>query len=121
MQLGTWLELATFAATVLTCALYGLAASGHFPAEHRARTLRNAPGGIVLWGTLVMTVLVAVLTARFAWARLPWHGAVIAGGAMLLVAPLVLQRFSDRFVDGWAALLMFSGLAALFVTVTCVL
>jgi hypothetical protein len=38
---------------------------------------------------------------------------VIGGGAVVLFAPLVLQFLPDRFVDGYGALLAFSGAALL--------
>ncbi len=112
MQLDVWLALAVFAVMVLAITLYGLAASGHFPAEHRAEALRRGAGAVVLWGSMMVALAVTLLALRFAWVSLPWHWAIIAGGGMLLIAPLVLQHFSDQFVDGRGALLVFSGLAA---------
>ena len=54
------------------------------------------------------------------WQLIPWYAAVIGGGLAILAAPLVLQQFPDRFVDGRAALLSFAaaGIAlALFIWV----
>jgi hypothetical protein len=42
---------------------------------------------------------------------LPWHLAVIGGGAALLFAPLLLQPLPDSFVDGRRGLLAFSAAA----------
>jgi hypothetical protein len=106
-----WLLLACFMAGVLTVALYGLAASGHFPREARGARLQGS-GGLVLWGTLAVAALAAAGLLVEAWGRLPWHMAVIGGGAMLLFAPLVLRPFPDSFVDGCSALLVFSAAAA---------
>jgi hypothetical protein len=39
---------------------------------------------------------------------IPWYAAVIGGGLAILVAPMVLQLFSDRFVDGRASLVSFA-------------
>jgi hypothetical protein len=44
---------------------------------------------------------------------IPWYAAVIGGGGGILVAPIVLQWFPDRFVDGKRGLLSFAALAAL--------
>jgi hypothetical protein len=39
---------------------------------------------------------------------LHWTAIVIAGGSMLLVAPLLLRLFPDRFVDGLGGLVVFA-------------
>ena len=53
------------------------------------------------------------LVLIFAWAVLPWYAVTIGGGAMLLVAPLLLQQFPDSFVDSARALLTFAAGALL--------
>lgn len=112
MALIQWAALAVFAAMVLTVALYGLTASGHFPAEHRAETLKSAGGATLLWGTMALSVVTALAALFIAWIALPWTAAVIAGGGVLLMAPLVLQLFPDSFVDGRASLIAFSAIGA---------
>jgi len=108
-----WIVLAVFALLVMTAALCGLTASGHFPAEHRGEALRSPAGWALLWGTMAGGVLTALVALFIAWIALPWTWAVIVGGGMLLVAPLVLQRFPDSFVDGRAGLVVFAGAGAL--------
>jgi hypothetical protein len=103
-------ELTLFMALVLVLSLYGLAVSGHFPKEHRGASLRPAGGRILLWGTLALCAALAVATLAFAWRYVPLVAAVIGGGAMLLIAPLVLRPLPDSFVDGAPALLLFTGL-----------
>ena len=103
-------ELAVFMALVLVLSLYGLAVSGHFPAEHRTSALRTGVGRLILWGTIALCAALALTTLAFAWARVPLYAAVIGGGAMALVAPLLLQPLPDSFVDGRRALLTFTGL-----------
>ncbi|HEY6860178.1 MAG TPA: hypothetical protein VI358_10385 [Pseudolabrys sp.] len=44
---------------------------------------------------------------------IPWYAAVIGGGLAILAAPLVLQQFTDTFVDGRASLLSFAGAGVL--------
>jgi hypothetical protein len=110
-------EFAVFMALVLVLSLYGLTVSGHFPAEHRAPALRTAGGRIVLWGTIVVCAALALSTLAFAWARVPLYAAVIGGGAMALIAPLLLQPLPDSFVDGRRALLAFTGLGITLVLV----
>jgi hypothetical protein len=103
-------ELALFMALVLVLSLYGLTVSGHFPEEHRAQSLRTAGGRLLLWGTLGLCTLLALSALAFAWMRVPIHAAVIGGGAMVLIAPLLLQPLPDSFVNGWRALVIFTGL-----------
>ncbi len=105
-------ELAVFMALVLVLSLYGLTVSGHFPAEHRAPALRTGGGRLILWGTIALCTALALVTLAFAWVRVPLYAAVIGGGAMALVAPLLLQPLPDSFIDGRRALLTFAGLGA---------
>lgn len=109
--------LALFMGLVLAFALFGLTASGHFPAEHRSAQLRTGLGGQLLWVSMACAVVVLVAAVLLAVERLPLAAAVIGGGAMLLAAPLVLQSFPDTFVDGRAGLLTFAGLG-LFLAAT---
>jgi hypothetical protein len=102
-----WGVLALFMLTVLAASLYGLAAAGHFPAEHRPPALQGA-GAAILWLTLLATVVAVVVVLIAAVRGLPWYALVIGGGLMLLAAPLVLQPFPDRLVNGRAGLLLFA-------------
>ena len=112
MGLVDWTALVVFALLVMNAALYGLTVSGHFPNEHRAETLKSSGGAAILWGTMALGLATAIVGLRLAWAHLPWTWAVIVGGAVLLMAPLVLQLFPDSFVDGRLGLLVFAGLGA---------
>jgi hypothetical protein len=104
-------ELAVFMALVLTLSLYGLTVSGHFPSEHRAKSLTTPLGNVLLWSTLCLCAVLTVLAAGFAWRHVPLYAAAIGGGAMLLIAPLLLQPLPDSFVNGRRGLVFFSGLA----------
>src|SRR3981081_3100561 len=86
-----WVALGLLMGSVLLVALYGLAASGHFPAEFRPATLQRGWGAFVLWGTMVATGLACASVLVVAWRALPWYATVIGGGAALLFAPLLLQ------------------------------
>ena len=108
-----WTALVLFAGATLLVALYGLAVSGHFPAEFRGTALQSAGGAILLWGTMAVTGLAAIAILVRAWSVLPWYAAVIGGGTTLLFAPLLLQPLSDAFVNGRRALVAFSLGAAL--------
>jgi len=103
------LPLVLFTLLMLVASLHGLSASGHFPREHRMLALRSLFGVVILYGTLLiaLTALIAGLWA--AWRLIPWYAAVIAGGLAILAAPLVLQEFSDSFVDDHRSLLSFAG------------
>jgi hypothetical protein len=97
-------------ALVLVLSLYGLTVSGHFPAEHRATSLRTGAGQLLLWGTIALCAALALAAVVFAWRHVPLYAAVIGGGAMVLMAPLLLQPLPDRFVNGRRGLVMFTGL-----------
>jgi hypothetical protein len=103
-------ELSLFMALVLVLSLYWLTASGHFPEEHRAASLKTAGGQALLWGTMIIAALLTLAALGFAWVRLPISAAVIGGGLMVLVAPLLLQPLPDSFVDGRRGLVTFVAL-----------
>jgi hypothetical protein len=99
------MSLVLFAAALLIVALIVLTASGHFPAEHRR------VGHAVLFASLAAAFACLIVSLAFAWNRIPWYAAVIAGGLPVLAAPLVLRPLPDRFVDGRASLVIFSAIA----------
>src|SRR5262249_52849684 len=98
------LPLALFMALVLASALHGLAASGHFPAQHRAPALTSGAGPVILYGTTAIAATAFVAGLAPAWHALPWPAAVIGGGGMLLAAPLAVRGFSGRVCYGRSAL-----------------
>jgi hypothetical protein len=102
-------ELALFMALVLVLSLYGLTVAGHFPKEHRAASLKTAGGAVLLWGTIALCLALTIAALAFAWQHLPLPAAIIGGGAMILIAPLLLQPFPDSFVNGRLALVLFTG------------
>jgi hypothetical protein len=101
-------QLALFMALVLVLSLYGLTASGHFPEEHRAQSLRTASGTLLLWGTIALCAALAIIALSFAWRHLPLPATIIGGGAMVLIAPLLLQPLPDSFVNGRLGLVTFT-------------
>lgn len=103
--------LALFTGLMLALSLQALAASGHFPREHRSPALASGFGAALLYGSILLTALCLIAGVAAAWHLVPWYAAVIGGGGAILIAPLVLQKFSDRFVDGRAALVTFGGSA----------
>jgi hypothetical protein len=105
------IPLLSFMLLLLSASLYGLAASGHFPAEHRAAALRTGVGRIVLFGSLPLCLFCLVGGVALVWRTVPWYAAVIGGGATVLIAPLLLQPFPDSFVNGRGALLTFSSMS----------
>lgn len=110
MTLPPLADLAVFMGLVLVLSLYGLTVSGHFPAEFRADGLKSGAGSAVLWGTIVISSVLAIAALAFAWSRLPLYAAVIGGGAMVLAAPLLLQPLPDSFVNGRRGLITFVAL-----------
>jgi hypothetical protein len=101
-------SLLAFAALLLAAALLTLAASGHFP---RRAASSAGPGTLMLWTSMLAGLAATAVGIAIAWRHLPWPPAIIAGGLAILAAPLVLQQFSDRFVDGRGALAAFGGAA----------
>jgi hypothetical protein len=94
---------------LFAASLYGLAALGHFPRATRQQALLEGSGPLVLWGSIAAVAASVAVAVVAAWQTIPWYAAIIGGGAAILIAPLALQYFSDRFVDGRRALLLFSG------------
>jgi hypothetical protein len=107
------LALVLFIALVLSAVLTALAASGHFPPEHRAASLRSGAGRAILFGACVVSLLALVVGATAAWLVLPSSWAVIGAGIAMLAAPLLLRPLPDAFVNGRAALVTFASASAL--------
>jgi hypothetical protein len=107
-----WIPLILFAALLLAASLCALAASGQFPHERRAPVLASGFGATILFGSMAIAILSLLAGLFAAWRLIPWYEAVIGGGLAVLAAPLVLQQFPDRFVDGRASLLGFAGISA---------
>jgi hypothetical protein len=110
LSIETLLPAILFAALTLTTAMDGLSASGHFP--HAPKASYSGPGAIVLFSSMALAALSFAAGTSAALTLAPWYAVVIAGGLAVLAAPLVLQLFSDRFVDGNAALVVFAAAAA---------
>jgi hypothetical protein len=113
------LPLILFMTLLLSAALCGLAASGHFPEEHRSPALRSRAGTLILFGSLALSAISLIAGAALVWRAVPWYAAVIGGGAVVLAAPLLLRPFPDSFVNGRAALVTFAGASALLVLLLC--
>jgi hypothetical protein len=107
------IPLALFTTLLLFVALLALAASGQFPREHRAPALASGFGAFILYGTIAVAFISLLIAFFAAWRLIPWYAAVIGGGLAILAAPLVLQQFTDRFVDGRASLMSFAGAGGL--------
>jgi len=113
MPLAALVPLILFTALLLLVSLHALSASGHFPQASRLPAMAKYFGPLILWGSILLTAACLIVALAAAWALIPWYAAVIGGGGGILMAPLVLQWFPDRFVDGKAALIGFAGGAAI--------
>jgi hypothetical protein len=111
-------DLAAFAATILSASLFGLTAAGHFPSRNRLAHMRTPFAVAVLWGTILVSAVATVVAIIAAGRSLPWAYAVVAGSLAILFAPLVLQKFSDSFVDGPIGLLAFASMAVVLAAIT---
>lgn len=112
LLIETLIPLILFSALLLIVSLHTLSASGQFPREHRAPVLASGCGSIVLYGTIAVAMASLAGALFAAWRLIPWYEAVIGGGIAVLMAPLVLQQFPDRFIDGRASLFSFAGASA---------
>jgi hypothetical protein len=117
MSFDAWFDLFLFMVLLAAVSLHGLAASGQFPREHRAASLQSPAGAAILYGSIAVTMLSLLAGLLFAWQTIPWYAAVIGGGAPVLFAPLLLRPLPDTFVNGRAALLSFSAVAAIIALV----
>lgn len=113
LPMSAVLPLFMFMLLLLALSLHALAASGHFPREHRLPALASSFGIIVLYGSIALAFLCLLAGLTAVWHLIPWYAAVIGGGAAILIAPVILQQFPDRFVDGWQSLLGFAAVAML--------
>lgn len=108
MLLNHWIVLACFSGLVLAASLHLLAASGHFPRQVRTDEIGKGAGPVILHGTIVAVVIAVAIGLALILQAVPWYAAILGGGLAALSAPLVLPKFSDRFVDGIPALLVFA-------------
>lgn len=109
----SFVDLGLVMTAVLALSFYGLALSGHFPAEHRAPALRGSIGRLVVDGSMLMALAALAITIWFGLRSVAWPYLVLGGGTMALSAPLILPRFSDPFIDGRGGLVTFASSAAL--------
>lgn len=107
------IPLGLFTAILFLVSIQGLAAGGHFPRSHRAPVFLSAGGAFILYGSTIIACMSLVAAVFVAWQLIPWYAAIICGGFAILAAPLGLQLFSDRFVDGRLSLLMFASAGGL--------
>jgi hypothetical protein len=113
LSVESFTPLIVFAALLLVLSLHGLAASGQFPREHRKPPLASGLGPAFLYGSISLAIVSLGVALPAAWRLIPWYAAIIGGCLAILVAPLVLQQFPDRFIDGRASLLGFAGVGGL--------
>jgi hypothetical protein len=106
------LPLMTYMILLLAATSCGLAASGHFPNEHRAPSLRTAAGMSALIGSLAVAGCSLILGTILVWPLVPWFAFVIGAGGVLLATPLLLRPLSDQFVNGRAVLIILAGVSA---------
>jgi hypothetical protein len=119
MSLASIVPLIIFVTLMLLASLQALSASGHFPKASRLPTIAQGSGPAVLWTSIIVTAVAVVVGIAAAWMAIPWYAAVIGGGAVILLAPLALQIFPDRIVDGKIALIGFAVAAAVLAALLC--
>jgi len=93
-----WIALALFVPLLLVGCLHLLAASGHFPAEHRSEPFKSGSGRALLLGSMAIVVACVGAGLVLVWRAAPWYFVVIGGGLAILAAPLALRPLPDSFV-----------------------
>ena len=111
MPLPDLLIVALFFALVLAAGMHALSASGHFPAPRRSVSLGGVGGSLLLFGSMALVAAALIAGTSATALAVPWPALVLGGGAAILLAPIALQLFSDRFVDGRGALIWLAGAA----------
>jgi len=119
MPLASIVPLAVFVALMLLASLQALSASGHFPKASRLPAMSKGSGPAILWTSMIVTAGSVMAGIAGASMLVPWYAAVIGGSGAILLAPLVLQVFPDRIVDGRTALIGFAAAAAALAAVLC--
>jgi hypothetical protein len=119
MSLASIVPLIIFVTLMLLASLQALSASGHFPKASRLPAIAQGSGPAVLWTSMIVTAGSVVAGIAAAWMLIPWYAAVIGGGAAILLAPLALQAFPDRIVDGKIALIGFAAAAVVLAALLC--
>jgi hypothetical protein len=119
MSLASIVSLVIFVTLMLLASLQTLSASGHFPKTSRLSAIAQGSGPAVLWTSMIVTAGSVVAGIAAAWMLIPWYAAVIGGGAAILLAPLALQLFPDRIVDGKIALIGFAAAAVVLGALLC--
>jgi hypothetical protein len=103
LSISALMPVITFAALILTVSLQVLSACGHFPLRRETR----AP--VTLFASIGVAIVCLAAGIAAVTRLLPWYAAIIGAGLAVLAAPIVLQWFPDRFVDGNGALIAFAG------------
>jgi hypothetical protein len=119
MPLATIFSLFVFVALMLLASLQALSASGHFPKTSRLPAISQGSGPVVLWTSMIVTAGSVAAGIAAAWMLIPWYATVIGGGGAILLAPLALQVFPDRIVDGKVALIGFAAAAGVLAALLC--
>lgn len=111
MPLLVWPELPVFMALVLAVCIFVVVAAEHFPAEFRSPDLATTSGTVLLWSAIALMSVSGAIAVYFVFVAIPWYSAIIGGGLMALVAPLLVQPMPDALINGRAALLVLSAAA----------
>src|SRR5260370_24098938 len=96
MGIVAWVDLLLFMGLLLCVALYVLAASGHFPHEHRPASLKSASGTVILYGSMAGACACFLIGLATIWNSVPWYSAIIGGAFARFWAPPTLRAFSPR-------------------------
>src|SRR5260370_38203761 len=85
---STILPLFLFMVLLLAAALCGLAASGHFPREHRSPALRTTAGALILFGSMALAALSVAMGVALLWRHFSSPAPLIGGRGAGRFSPL---------------------------------
>ena len=118
-DLRLWFDI-QFGVVIMTATLLALTAAGHFPQSERLARMKSGLGSAILWSSIITTCGATGAAIWTASSTVSWPEAIISASLGLLLAPMILQCFPDRFVDGRRGLIAWTtvtvGQAAWLVT-----
>ena len=96
--------LAVFGVAAFLASAGAVLVSGFLPRDEGPRAARGPLGAILVYGTLVAVVLLALVVLATALA-LPWAVAVVIGGLAFLAAPFAVDPLPERARESRVSLL----------------
>lgn len=94
------MEIALFCCGIFLATTGAVLASGRLPLSAQPAGRRGWTNDLLVLAVMGCAVALALAALAFAWGRLNWPVAVVAGGLALLAAPPLLQVVPAHLADG---------------------